>query len=174
MQRREFLATSGGVALAAGADAAAPAKLEQKSGMKIGTQHADDDATLKIISSFGVRNICSGLPSAKFDDKWSVDNLKRFRERVESHGISLDMVPIPMSSSPIEKAELPSIMLANSERDRDIDAVCQMIRNCAQAGIPSVKYNLTFLGVVRTESTPGRGAASYSTFVYDKAKQDPP
>jgi mannonate dehydratase len=33
---------------------------------------------------------------------------------------------------------------------------------------------MTFLGVVRTESTPGRGGATYSTFVYDKAKQDPP
>ena len=26
--------------------------------------------------------------------------------------------------------------------------------------------------MVRTERTPGRGGASYSTFVYDKAKQD--
>ena len=49
-----------------------------------------------------------------------------------------------------------------------------MLRNCAEAGIPSVKYNLTFIGVVRTESTKGRGASMYSTFVYDKAKQDPP
>src|SRR5207237_6521701 len=43
------------------------------------------------------------------------------------------------------------------------------------AGIPAVKYNLTILGVVRTQSTPGRGGARYSTFVYDKAKpEDPP
>ena len=33
---------------------------------------------------------------------------------------------------------------------------------------------MTFLGVVRTESTRGRGGSTYSTFVYDKAKQDPP
>jgi mannonate dehydratase len=33
---------------------------------------------------------------------------------------------------------------------------------------------MTFLGVVRTESTKGRGGAAYSTFVYDKAKQNPP
>ncbi|MBC8167582.1 MAG: mannonate dehydratase [Bryobacteraceae bacterium] len=143
--------------------------------MKIGTQHADDDATLKIISSFGVKNICSSGISRKMDEKWSVDSLKRLRERVESHGISLDMVPIPMSSSPIERAEMPDILLdKGAARDRDIDSICQMIRNCAAAGIPAVKYNLTFLGVVRTEATPGRGAAMYSTFVYDKAKQDPP
>ena len=66
-------------------------------------------------------------------------------------------------------------MLGKSpERDREIDDICQMIRNTARAGIPSLKYNMTFLGVVRTESTPGRGGAAYSTFVYDKAKQDPP
>ena len=33
---------------------------------------------------------------------------------------------------------------------------------------------MSILGVVRTESTRGRGGAAYSTFVYDKAKQDPP
>ena len=33
---------------------------------------------------------------------------------------------------------------------------------------------MTILGVVRTEPTRGRGGASYSTFVYEKAKQDPP
>jgi mannonate dehydratase len=37
-----------------------------------------------------------------------------------------------------------------------------------------LKYNLTILGVVRTEPTRGRGGAHYSTFVYDQARQDPP
>jgi mannonate dehydratase len=63
-------------------------------------------------------------------------------------------------------------MLGKSlERDRAIEEICQMIQNAAQAGIPAVKYNLTLLGVVRTERTPGRGGASYSTFVYDEYDQ---
>ena len=33
-----------------------------------------------------------------------------------------------------------------------------MIRNAARAGIPSVKYNLTFIGIPRTEPTPGAAA----------------
>ena len=37
-----------------------------------------------------------------------------------------------------------------------------------------LKYNLTILGVVRSGETPGRGGARLSTFVYDKARQDPP
>src|SRR5574341_1758109 len=39
------------------------------------------------------------------------------------------------------------------ERDREIDAICQMIRNASLAGIPALKYNLTILGVVRSEPT---------------------
>ena len=97
------------------------------------------------------------------------------RERVEAFGITLDMVPLPMSSNPIARAENPNILLGKSpERDREIDDICQMIRNAAKAGIPSLKYNLTLLGVVRTANTPGRGGARYSTFVYDEAQQDPP
>ncbi len=76
-----------------------------------------------------------------------------------------------MSSSYITKAENPEIMLGKSpERDREIDNICQMIRNCKLAGIPMVKYNMTILGVVRIGRTPGRGSATYSTFDYDKAK----
>jgi mannonate dehydratase len=49
-----------------------------------------------------------------------------------------------------------------------------MIRNVSRAGIPAVKYNLTFLGVPRTAPTRGRGGARYSTFVYEGAAQEPP
>ena len=46
-----------------------------------------------------------------------------------------------------------------------------MIRNAGTAGIPMVKYNLTFLGVVRTAPTTGRGGAVLSTFDY--ARREP-
>ena len=91
------------------------------------------------------------LPSRKLDDEWSVDALSKLRDRVEKAGIALDMVPLPMSSSLVTGAENPNIVLGKSpERDREIDAICQMIRNTGKAGIPAVKYNLTLLGVVRT------------------------
>ena len=139
--------------------------------MKAGTQHGDSDPILRVLAGFGVNNICSRLPSERLDEKWSVDGLSRLRERVESFGIALDVVPLPMSSNEISRFEMPNIMLGKSpERDREIDDICQMIRNAARAGIPSLKYNLTFFGVVRTEATKGRGGSTYSTFVYDKAK----
>ena len=105
-----------------------------------------------------MNNICGSLPSAKMDEAWSVDALSKRRERVASHGISLDMLPLPMSSSEISRAEMPAIFLGPSpERDRNIDDICQMIRNCARAGIFQVKYNFTIIGVPRTGTAPGRG-----------------
>lgn len=169
MKRRNFIECAAAAAVNPAASPKPPVR------MKVGTQHSDADDVLKVMAAFGVRHICSRLPSRSLDEKWSVEGLLRLRERVESHGIRLEMVPLPLSSLPIEKVEMPNIMLGRSpERDREIDQICQMIRNVSRAGIPAVKYNLSILGVVRTEPTPGRGGARYSTFVYEKAKQEPP
>src|ERR1041384_3169375 len=174
MQRRHFLQSA-----PAGALAAAPAPAAQTQGtprkslIKLGTQHSSSDAVLPVLAAFGVNHICSTLPSAKFDAAWSVEGLTKLRERVESYGIKLDCVPLPLSSSYISRSENPNIMLGKSpERDREIDNICQMIRNAAKAGIPAVKYNLTLLGVIRTEPTKGRGGSLFSPFVYDRSKPD--
>jgi mannonate dehydratase len=128
-----------------------------------------------VLAGFGVNNICSRLPSARLDAAWSVEGLTRLRERVESFGLTLDMVPLPLSSNEISRSENPAILLARDpQRNQQIDDICQMIRVTGRAGIPSVKYNLTLLGVPRTAPTPGRGGARYSSFVYEGAAQDPP
>jgi len=143
--------------------------------MKVGTQHGHTDAILRACAAFGVNNICSELPSAKLDDAWSVESLSKLRDRVASYGISLDVVPLPMSSSEISRAEMPAIYLAaGPERDRSIDDICQILRNCARAGIFQVKYNFTLIGIPRSGTVPGRGRSRYSEFVYERAKQDPP
>ena len=149
-------------------------KAASRVGMKAGTQHGDADSILRVLAGFGVNHICSRLPSAKLDDAWSVETLTRRREHVESFGLTLDMVPLPLSSSEISRSESPAVLLATADRDKQIDDICTMIRNTSRAGIPSVKYNLTFLGVPRSAPTVGRGRARYSTFVYADAKQDPP
>ncbi len=146
-----------------------------KSRMKVGTQHGSSDEVLTVLAALGVNHICAELPSARLDAEWSVESLLRLRERVEKQGIALEMLPLPLSSHPIERAENAAILTGKSpERERQIDDVCTMIRNTARAGIPSLKYNLTFIGVVRTEPTAGRGGARDSTFSYAKAKQEPP
>lgn len=176
MRRRHFLETAA-TALAAAGDPA-PAQSAPgagKAALKLGTQHDSSDETLRVLAAFGVNHICSTLPSRRMDANWSIDGLTRLRERVESFGIRLEMVPLPLSSSYIARSENPNIMLGQSPgRDQEIDTICQMIRNAARAGIPALKYNMSILGVVRTEPARGRGGAHYSTFVYRKARQDPP
>ena len=174
MNRRNFVKTT--ATLASAALHAGPASGSASTGrMKLGTQHDSSDEVLRVIAALGVTHICSKLPSAKFDENWSVEGLSKLRERVESFGLHLEAVPLPLSSNYITKSENPAIMLGQDpERGRQIDAICKMVENVSRAGIPSVKYNLTILGVVRSGTAPGRGGATYSTFDYDAAKQNPP
>jgi mannonate dehydratase len=188
MNRREFVKLTGTgmtagalaetivAAQVAKAPAAARPAASSKVKFKVGTQHGDSDAILKAMAAFGVNNICSDLPSAKMDEAWTVASLTKLRERVESYGISLDMVPVTMTSADIAHAQMPAIFLGKSpERDRNIDDVCQQIRNMARAGIFQMKYNFTILGIPRSGTAKGRGPSRYSEFVLvnDKQAQTP-
>src|SRR5262245_58306972 len=114
MDRRKFLQGGlAGVAVCGGASgqpavAQEPAR-PKKALMKAGHQHRSSDADLRVLAALGVDNICSALPSRRFDDSWSVEGLTKLRDRVESFGIKLEMVPLPLSSSYIGRAENPNI-----------------------------------------------------------------
>lgn len=182
MNRRKFLQSSAAAVAAAPAAVrgglayqAGSAKATPPPRMKLGTQFAaaPSDDTLRAIAAFGVEHICSGFPAPQSDEQWTVDSLHRLRDHMESFGVKLVMVPLPLSSSFIARAENPAIMLGQGrERDREIDKICGMIRDCARAGIPAAKYNLNILGVVRTRPTRGRGGAIYSTFNYAEAEEE--
>jgi mannonate dehydratase len=189
MDRREFVRLAGsGISAGALAETLVSAQVAQRPAaartsapaskvkFHVGTQHGDDDATLKAMAAFGVNNICGSMPSAKLDEKWSVEALTKHREHVESFGIKLDMTAITMTSASIDRAQMPAIMLGKSpERDRNIDDICTQIRNCAKAGIFAVKYNFTILGIPRSGRVKGRGPSTYSEFVLEKdANKDKP
>src|SRR5260370_28247988 len=178
MDRRTFVKltgagmTSGALAEAMVSAQAARTPMTGKSAtssrvkFKVGTQHGDSDAVLKAMAAFGCNHICSSLPSRKMDEKWSVESLTRLRERVESHGLTLEIIPITMTSADITRAEMPAIYLGQSpERDRNIDDICQQIRNCAQAGVFQVQYNFTILRIPRSCTAKTRGPSRYSEFV---------
>src|SRR5688500_4217584 len=186
MNRRDFVRLGTGMAagtlaenlaqsrVRAGPPVPSPAAPQPKAMMRVGTQPGDADGILRVLAGFGVNHICSLLPSARLDDAWTVDGLSRLRERVESYGLHLDMIPLPLSSSEISRSENPAILLGRDpDRGRQIDDICTMIRNASRAGIPAVKYNLTLIGIPRTAPTPGRGRARYSTLVYEGAPQEP-
>ena len=98
------------------------------------------------------------------------------REMAEKCHIRLDLIAPPfLASSHIDREKHPAIMLGeNPQRDRDIEDLCTLIRNCAAAGIPCIKYNLCIVGDLRTGRTPGRGDASYSAWRFKDAHPPAP
>ena len=176
MNRRQFIASGGAVGLMAASGTAPMAasgnSVSEPGRMKLGDQTAPtNDAHLKYLARYGVRNIC-GYPQIDGDRLYAtVDELKRMIDMAGKYGISVDCTAPPfLESSFIDREKHPSILLAQSpERDRDIAALQTFIRNCAQAGIPSIKYNMSILGVLRTGRTPGRGDALYHAWKLSEA-----
>ena len=117
--------------------------------MKLGCQSAPTNEThLRYLARYGVRNICA-YPQIAGDRIYAtVDELKQMRELAEKNGITVDCTAPPfLESSHIDNEKHPAIMLAqNPERDRDIESLQTMIKNCAAAGIPSIKYNMSLSG----------------------------
>ncbi|MCH7594781.1 MAG: mannonate dehydratase [Chloroflexi bacterium] len=140
--------------------------------MHVGTQvGARDDTDFEVWAQLGLKNICADPPGNPHD--WTVQTLKDHRERVESFGISLDMVQLPLSSRPVEENQSAAVMLAQDpDRDRQIESICNLIRNVSEAGIPAVKYNMNLIGIPRTERTSGRGGSRNSTWRYAEADPD--
>jgi len=181
MNRRQFIASSGVAGLVvAGGSASAPASVEpasQPALFKLGDQSAPtNDVHLKYLARYSVRNIC-GYPHIEGDRLYAtVDELKRMMDMAAKYGISIDCLGPPfLESSHIDKEKHPAIMLAQSpERDRDIEQLQTLIKNCAEAGIPCIKYNMSILGVLRTSRTPGRGDATYSQWKLSGAHPETP
>ncbi|MBY5650371.1 mannonate dehydratase [Rhizobium leguminosarum] len=138
--------------------------------MYLGTQvAARDDDDYRIFAQLGVKHINADPPGKP--SSWTLSDLERHRDKVESFGLILDMIQLPLPSQPIEKASYPDILLAGPERDRQIDAVCKLIENVAAAGIPAVKYNLNLIGIPRTPDEQGRGGSLNASFRWDKTDQ---
>jgi mannonate dehydratase len=178
MNRRQFFSASGGAALAASQTSPASAQAGKPVLMRVGCQSAPTNEThVQYFARYGVKDIC-GYPQIADGRLYAtVDELKAMREMTEKHGVTVESIALPfLTSSHIDRERHPAIMLAQSpERDRDIEAVQTMIRNCAAAGIACVKYNMSILGVIRLATrTPGRGDCTYSTWRLADAHPNPP
>jgi mannonate dehydratase len=181
MNRRQFIAASGAASLvAAGGSVSTKAAAEPaptKSLMKLGDQtEPTNDTHLKYLARYGVESIC-GYPEIAGDRLYAtVDELKRMKDLAASYKLSVDCIAPPfLASSFIDKEKHPAILLAQSpERDRDIDQLQTLIKNCAAASIPAIKYNMSILGVLRTGRRPGRGDAMDHVWRLSEAHPDKP
>ena len=178
MNRRAFVSSGAAAAALAGIlpdrAAAAPGKAAM---MKLGCQSAPTtEQHVAYFSRYGVQGICGYPETAPGHLYATADELKRLRDLTEKNHITLDCIAPPfLESTHIDKEKHPAVMLADSpQRDRDIEDLQTLIRNCAAAGIPAIKYNLNLLGVLRIGSSPGRGDARYSTWRLKDAHPDPP
>jgi len=123
--------------------------------MKLGCQRygAGSDNILQFYERHGVLHIASGPGGS-----WTAENIREMRKRAESYGINVLATHIPLSGN---------VLLAdNEQRDRSIKEICDIIRIGADGGYSMLFYNLGVHSWIspRTESTPGRGGVSYSTW----------
>ena len=175
MRRRGFLSVAGATAIADGPSPAAAEDDGKPVLMHLGCQSGPtDDKRLQFFRRHAVEHVCGYPDGERTESRYTVEDLSRLRERCEKHGVSLDMVPTPfLSSSHIDREKRGAIMLGQSpERDRDIEDVQEMIKNCAKVGIPAMKYNMSILGVLRTGRTPGRGGTTLSTWRLQEAEAE--
>lgn len=135
-------------------------------GPKLGCQSGPStDEHFAFLARFGVTHVCAS-PVISEPDRLcpTVEELGRLRQMAERQGLMLEMTDSRLlRSTLIDEEKHPAIMLGRSpERDRDIDSFNQLLRNCAAAGIGTVKYNMSLLGVVRNRADTGRGGVVYS------------
>lgn len=174
MNRRDFILSGAvGAALASSSsDSAQSTNARKPALMKLGCQSGPtSDKRLQFFARHSVKNICGVPEESKELGYPSVEQLLQLKERAAKWDINIDMItPSFLASSHIDRTARPAIMLGESpERDRDIERFQNLIRNCAQAGISSIKYNMSILGVLRIGRTLGRGGTSYSTWRLNEA-----
>jgi len=158
-------------------DAAPPAEGAAARGGRRGAagQPRDPEAAFRSLGRWGIKNVVATAQIADGRLYATVDELKRLTDIADKYGITVDVLNPPfLPSSHIDRERHPAIMLAQSpDRDRDIEQIQTMIKNCAAAKIPCIKYNMSILGVLRTGRTPGRGDTSYNTYKLKDAHPEP-
>ena len=146
--------------------------------MYIGTQNvARDDSDYEVWAQLGVRHITAS-PSVPWNE-WTVSKLAAFRDKVNSYGIELDMVSLPLTPSSIDSSEAragtPNIMYGKSpERDQEIDLICNIIQMANEVGIRALRYNMNLVGILRTDEARGRGGSRNSAFRWKEVDKDAP
>lgn len=179
MDRRRFFSVTGAsaAAVAAGSVPAAEAQQRALSGgacasaklpplkAKLGHQFGTlTERSAAWVARYGVDAICTSPvvtdPTRLYP---TPEEMRKMLDLAAKWKLKVDMVDsVLLTSSHIDREKNPAIMLAQDpQRDRDIESFQNHIRTCAATGIKTIKYNMSLLGVVRTEHVPGRGDTVY-------------
>ena len=175
MDRRKFFSVTGaGAAAAAAGTIAGPdvADAQPRTGgklpplkVRLGHQFGTlNDKSAAWVARYGVDAICTSPvvtdPTRLYP---TPEEMRKMLDLAAKWKLKVDMVDsVLLTSSHIDREKNPAIMLGQSpQRDRDIESFQNHIRTCAATGIKTIKYNMSLLGVVRTEHVPGRGDTVY-------------
>ncbi|MFH1567894.1 MAG: mannonate dehydratase [Gemmatimonadota bacterium] len=145
--------------------------------MHVGTQQfTTTELDLEFLARHGVTAKNENFVTFHREYGWDVDELVQKKELCASFGIDMEMVAIPVAQLNVDGGGVPGFMLGKrQEGDREIELVCNMIRQAAEAGIPAIKYYLCEMENQRTDSkAPGRGGSVYSTWDLEEARSRPP
>jgi mannonate dehydratase len=183
MNRRKLFVAAGLLAparalAASAASTAAPSGRPLPVKMKVGCQQGPTtEELLQFFARHSVRNICGSFGDRPKGGPLTIEELEKLRDQCSRHNISLDLVRLHfLRPRGVDSGARSAIVLGKSpERDRDIEEIQNTIRNCARAKIPGLTYNLTALGVLRTDPVVGRGGATFTAWrlaqAGDRAKQ---
>ena len=145
--------------------------------MHVGTQQFNtSDKDLEYLARHGVFNKNENFITFHRAYGWDVKELKEKKEKCAQFGVDMEMVAIPLAHLNVNGGSIPNFMLGNYEEgDKEIELVCNMIKQVAEAGIPAIKYFLCAMENQRTESKPpGRGGSQYSTWNLEEADSTTP
>jgi len=176
MDRRKFFSVTGAGAAAAAAGSLAgetqPAQAQPAASgklpplkVRLGHQFGTlTDRSAAWVTRYGVDAVCTSPVVADPKRLYPTpEEMRKMLDLAAKWKLKVDMVDsVLLTSSHIDREKNPAIMLAQSpQRDRDIESFQNHIRTCAATGIRTIKYNMSLLGVVRSEQVPGRGDTVY-------------
>ena len=164
ISRRGFIGASSSGLVAAGLASvgavaeASPARAQDRKPvrMTLGCQSSPtSDEHFAFLARYGLANVVAqpiqSDPSRLYA---TVDELVALRALGQKHGLSVDMTSVRFMSS---GGHPSNIILGREGRDEEIDAFKTLLKNCAAAGIPALKYNLALMPILRSAVVPGRG-----------------
>ena len=106
--------------------------------MHVGTQQfstAVED--LEYLARHGVFNKNENNITFHREYGWDVDELAAKKEKCARFGINMEMVALPIAQFNVDGGQVPNYMLGKYEEgDKEIELVCNMVRQASEAGIP--------------------------------------
>jgi mannonate dehydratase len=161
LDRRKFLSLSSvGIAAATGgaaaeADATSRERLAPPLLAKLGCQSGPStDEHFAFLSRYGIKNVVANPNQTDHARAYAtVEEMRALVALAGKYGLAVDMTDCNFMTSATPSA----IMLGSPGREKEISDFQALIRNCAETGIPALKYNLPIMPILRSAVIPGRG-----------------